>query len=109
MNPKWYPGYYLDPQHWPEWMLDAMPHWKVIVYDKVLGLGTTDAIAGDVGAWAGVIITTFSADARSSGAHLQAACPRLRPGGEISMKEMTGPFVLNSARSRTRGARHSDP
>jgi len=33
--------------------------WKVIVYDKVLGLGTTDAIAGDVGTWAGVIITTY--------------------------------------------------
>src|SRR5262245_66090931 len=27
MNPKWYPGYYLDPQHWPEWMPDAMDHW----------------------------------------------------------------------------------
>src|ERR1700676_3296338 len=26
--------------------------WKVIVWDKVLGLGTTDAIGGDVGAWA---------------------------------------------------------
>jgi hypothetical protein len=33
--------------------------WKVIVYDKVLGLGTTDAISGDVGTWAGVIITTY--------------------------------------------------
>jgi len=33
--------------------------WKVIVYDKVLGLGTTDAITGDVGTWAGVIITTY--------------------------------------------------
>jgi hypothetical protein len=33
--------------------------WKVIVYDKVLGLGTTDAITGDVGAWAGVIVTTY--------------------------------------------------
>src|SRR5262249_41708855 len=27
MNSKWYPGYYLDPQHWPEWMPDAMEHW----------------------------------------------------------------------------------
>jgi hypothetical protein len=33
--------------------------WKVNVYDKVLGLGTTDAITGDVGTWAGVIITTY--------------------------------------------------
>jgi hypothetical protein len=33
--------------------------WKVIVYDKVLGLGTTDAITGEVGTWAGVIITTY--------------------------------------------------
>jgi hypothetical protein len=33
--------------------------WKVVVYDKVLGLGTTDAITGDVGTWAGVIITTY--------------------------------------------------
>ena len=33
--------------------------WKVIVYDKVLGLGSTDAITGDVGTWAGVIITTY--------------------------------------------------
>ena len=24
MNPKWYPGYFLDPQHWPEWMPDVM-------------------------------------------------------------------------------------
>jgi hypothetical protein len=24
MNPKWYPGYFLDPQHWPEWMPDPM-------------------------------------------------------------------------------------
>jgi hypothetical protein len=34
--------------------------WKVVVYDKILGLGTTDAITGDVGTWAGVIITTYS-------------------------------------------------
>jgi len=30
-----------------------------LVRDKVLGLGTTDAITGDVGAWAGVIVTTY--------------------------------------------------
>ena len=33
--------------------------WKVVVYDKVFGLGATDAITGDVGTWAGVIITTY--------------------------------------------------
>ena len=27
MNPKWYPGYFLDPQHWSEWMPDAMDQW----------------------------------------------------------------------------------
>jgi hypothetical protein len=33
--------------------------WKVIVWDKVLGWGTTDVIAGDVGKWAGTIVTTY--------------------------------------------------
>ncbi len=33
--------------------------WKVIVFDKCFGLGTTDPITGDVGTWAGVIITTY--------------------------------------------------
>ncbi len=33
--------------------------WKVIVWDKVLGLGTTDTIGGDVGVWAGTIVTTY--------------------------------------------------
>jgi hypothetical protein len=33
--------------------------WKVIVWDKVLGWDTTDAIAGDVGVWAGTIVTTY--------------------------------------------------
>jgi len=27
MNPKWYPGYYLDPQHWREWLPEVFPHW----------------------------------------------------------------------------------
>jgi hypothetical protein len=31
----------------------------VIVWDKVLGLGTTDPIGGDVAAWTGVIVTTY--------------------------------------------------
>jgi hypothetical protein len=33
--------------------------WKVIVWDKVLGWGTTDAIAGDVGIGAGTIVATY--------------------------------------------------
>ena len=33
--------------------------WKVIVWDIVLGLGGTDPIAGDVGVWAGYIVTTY--------------------------------------------------
>jgi hypothetical protein len=33
--------------------------WKVIVWDKVLDLGTTDPINGDVGVWAGMIVTTY--------------------------------------------------
>jgi hypothetical protein len=33
--------------------------WKVIVWDIVLGWGTTDPIAGDVGVWAGTIVTTY--------------------------------------------------
>ncbi|MGE5140467.1 MAG: hypothetical protein ACM3JD_13450, partial [Rudaea sp.] len=33
--------------------------WKVIVWDIVLGLGSTDPIGGDVGAWAGMIVTAY--------------------------------------------------
>jgi hypothetical protein len=36
--------------------------WKVIVWDKVLGAwtgGVTDPITGDVGLWAGMIVTTY--------------------------------------------------
>jgi hypothetical protein len=33
--------------------------WKVIVWDKVLELGSTDAIGGDVAVWAGMIVTTY--------------------------------------------------
>lgn len=33
--------------------------WKVIVYDKVLGLGTTDPLTGMVADWAGVILTAY--------------------------------------------------
>lgn len=33
--------------------------WKVIVWDKVLGLGSTDPITGMVADWAGLIITAY--------------------------------------------------
>jgi hypothetical protein len=33
--------------------------WKVIVWDKVLALGVTDPITGEVATWAGVIVTTY--------------------------------------------------
>jgi len=33
--------------------------WKVIVWDKVLALGATDPLAGDVAQWAGLIVTTY--------------------------------------------------
>jgi hypothetical protein len=33
--------------------------WKVIVWDKVLGLGTTDALGGDVSQWAMIVLTAY--------------------------------------------------
>jgi hypothetical protein len=33
--------------------------WKVIVWDKVFGLGTTDPITGMVADWTGTIITAY--------------------------------------------------
>src|SRR6187431_757668 len=33
--------------------------WKVIVWDKVLGLGTTDPITGMIANWSGLIITAY--------------------------------------------------
>jgi hypothetical protein len=33
--------------------------WKVIVWDKVLGLGTTDPITGMIADWTGLIITAY--------------------------------------------------
>jgi len=33
--------------------------WKVIVWDKVFGLGSTDPITGMVADWAGLIITAY--------------------------------------------------
>jgi hypothetical protein len=33
--------------------------WKVIAWDKVLGLGTTDPITGLIADWTGMIITAY--------------------------------------------------
>lgn len=33
--------------------------WKVVVWDKVLGLGTTDPLTGDVSTWAGYVIIAY--------------------------------------------------
>jgi len=33
--------------------------WKTVVYDTVLGLGSTPALSGSLGDWAGVIITAY--------------------------------------------------
>jgi hypothetical protein len=33
--------------------------WKVLVWDKVLGLGVTDPVTGMVADWTGLIITTY--------------------------------------------------
>ncbi|HEY4143176.1 MAG TPA: hypothetical protein VGM57_17295 [Pseudolabrys sp.] len=33
--------------------------WKVVVWDKVLGLGSTDALGGDVAQWAMIVLTAY--------------------------------------------------
>lgn len=33
--------------------------WKVIVWDKVLGLGTTDPLTGMIADWTGIIVTAY--------------------------------------------------
>jgi len=33
--------------------------WKVVVWDKVLGLGVTDALGGDVAQWAMIVLTAY--------------------------------------------------
>ena len=33
--------------------------WKVVVFDKVFGLGSTHPITREVATWAGVIVTTY--------------------------------------------------
>ena len=33
--------------------------WKVVVWDKVLGLGSTPALSGDVGQWAVIVLSAY--------------------------------------------------
>ena len=33
--------------------------WKVVVWDKVLGLSSTDALSGDVAQWAMIVLTAY--------------------------------------------------
>src|SRR5579872_2112525 len=33
--------------------------WKVVVFDKVLGLGATDPLSGDVSQWAMIVLTAY--------------------------------------------------
>jgi len=33
--------------------------WKVVVFDKVLGLGSTDPLSGDVSQWAMIVLTAY--------------------------------------------------
>jgi hypothetical protein len=33
--------------------------WKVVVWDKVFGLGATDALGGDVSQWAMIVLTAY--------------------------------------------------
>jgi len=33
--------------------------WKAVVWDKVLGFGTTDPLSGDVGQWAMIVLTAY--------------------------------------------------
>lgn len=33
--------------------------WKVVVWDKVLGLGTTDALSGEMSQWAIIVLTAY--------------------------------------------------
>ena len=33
--------------------------WKVVVWDKVLGLGVTDPLSGDVSQWATIVLTAY--------------------------------------------------
>jgi hypothetical protein len=33
--------------------------WKVVVWDRVLGLGSTDALSGDVSQWGMIVLTAY--------------------------------------------------
>ena len=33
--------------------------WKVVVWDRVLGLGATPPLSGDVGQWAMIVLTAY--------------------------------------------------
>jgi hypothetical protein len=33
--------------------------WKVVVWDKVFGLGSTDALSGDISQWAMIVLTAY--------------------------------------------------
>ena len=33
--------------------------WKVVVFDKVLGLGSTDPLSGDRAQWAMIVLTAY--------------------------------------------------
>jgi hypothetical protein len=33
--------------------------WKVVVIDKVLGVGATDPLSGDIGQWATIVLTAY--------------------------------------------------
>lgn len=33
--------------------------WKVIVWDKVFGLGSTDPLTGDISQWATIVLTAY--------------------------------------------------
>lgn len=33
--------------------------WKVVVWDRVLGLGTTPALSGDIAQWAMIVLTAY--------------------------------------------------
>jgi hypothetical protein len=51
-------GRWYEPEHlfgYTLWIYFA----KVVILDKVLGLGSTDLLSGPVGQWAGLIIVTY--------------------------------------------------
>lgn len=51
------------PVWWLGWIGFVAPYaiwtWKVVVYDKVLGLGSTDPLSGMIGEWGGIIVASI--------------------------------------------------